>query len=312
MRILFAGTPQVAVPSLHALLGSGHDVIGVLTRPDARAGRGRTLVPSPVKQVALEQGLEVFTPDSLRDPEFQKTLSDQQVDMVAVVAYGNIVPKELLDTPTYGWVNLHFSVLPEWRGAAPVQHAIWRGDSVTGASTFLIEEGLDTGPVFGTLTETIRATDTSGELLERLSLAGANLLVATADAIAQQAIQPEQQIGAPSHAPKLEVAQGQIDWTKPAFAIDRQVRAFTPAPGAWTLMPNGQRLAIGPVRVDAAVTDLRPGEVQSTKAGVFVGTSTVAVRLSTVQPPGKKEMEAKGWINGARLEPGTILGVTDV
>ena len=300
------------MPSLHALLGSGHDVIGVLTRPDARAGRGRTLVPSPVKQVALEQGLEVFSPTTLRDPEFQELFTALQVDMVAVVAYGNLVPKELLAAPTYGWVNLHFSVLPEWRGAAPVQHAIWRGEAVTGASTFLIEEGLDTGPVFGTLTETIRPIDTSGDLLERLSHAGAKLLVATADAIAQQAIVPEAQVGTPSHAPKLEVAQGQIDWTKPAFAIDRQVRAFTPAPGAWTTLPDGLRLGVGPVRLDATVTGLAPGQVQATKAGVFVGTGTDSVRLTTVKPAGKKEMEAKGWINGARLEPGTILGVANV
>lgn len=302
----------MAVPSLHALLGSGHDVIGVLTRPDARAGRGRTLVPSPVKQVALEQGLDVFSPTTLRDPEFQELFTALKVDMVAVVAYGNLVPKELLAAPTYGWVNLHFSVLPEWRGAAPVQHAIWRGEAVTGASTFLIEEGLDTGPVFGTLTETIRPIDTSGDLLERLSHAGSKLLVATADAIAQQAIVPEPQVGTPSHAPKLEVAQGQIDWTKPAFAIDRQVRAFTPAPGAWTTLPGGLRLGLGPVRVDATVTDLAPGQVHTTKAGVFVGTGTDAVRLTTVKPAGKKEMEAKGWINGARLESETILGVTDV
>ncbi|WP_276509333.1 methionyl-tRNA formyltransferase, partial [Cellulomonas hominis] len=195
MRLLFAGTPAVALPSLDALLASRHEVVAVLTRPDARAGRGRTLTPSPVKERALEAGIEVLTPTTLRDPEVEERLAAIAPDAAPVVAYGNLVPPAVLDLPRHGWVNLHFSVLPAWRGAAPVQHAIIAGDEVTGASTFRLEAGLDTGPVYGTLTETIRPTDTAGDLLGRLADAGSGLLVRTLDALEEGILTPVPQPG---------------------------------------------------------------------------------------------------------------------
>jgi methionyl-tRNA formyltransferase len=184
LRLLFAGTPEPAVPSLEALLGSRHDVVAVLTRPDARAGRGRKVSRSPVAERADAAGVPVLQPRSPREPEFLEQLAELAVDCAPVVAYGALVPQAALDLPAHGWVNLHFSLLPAWRGAAPVQHAIMAGDEVTGASTFRLEAGLDTGPVFGTVTETIGAHDTAGDLLGRLSVSGAGLLVATLDGIA--------------------------------------------------------------------------------------------------------------------------------
>jgi methionyl-tRNA formyltransferase len=183
VRLVFAGTPDVAVPSLDALCGSSHDVVAVLTRPDAPAGRGRSLVASPIKERARELGLEILTPGRPGDQQFQDRLRELAPDACPIVAYGGLIPLSLLAIPTHGWINLHFSLLPAWRGAAPVQHAIMAGDEVTGATTFLLDEGLDTGPTFGVMTETIKATDTSGDLLARLAQGGAGLLVATIDAL---------------------------------------------------------------------------------------------------------------------------------
>lgn len=309
MRLLFAGSPAVAVPSLEALLGSRHEVVAVLTRPDARVGRGRTLQPSPVAAVARERGLPVLTPRSLRDPQAAAAIADLRVDAAPVVAYGVLVPTDLLDVPTHGWVNLHFSVLPAWRGAAPVQHAVMAGDEVTGASTFRIEEGLDTGPVYGTLTETIRATDTAGDLLDRLAVAGAQLLVQTLDALEDGRLQPvPQPADGVSHAPKLTPEDARVRWTHPAHVVDRRVRGCTPAPGAWTTLPDGQRLGLGPVRPVPEVTDLRPGEVRAGKHEVLVGTGAGAVRLGEVTAPGKRATAAADWARGARPAPGTLLG----
>ena len=192
MRLIFAGTPEPAVPALRALIEhEGHEVVAVLTRPDARVGRGRSLKPSPVKAVALEHGIEVIDPVSLSDADARARLAELAPDCIPVVAYGNLVPKDLLDVPAHGWVNLHFSLLPAWRGAAPVQAAIAAGDEITGASTFLIEEGLDTGPVFGTVTEAIKPTDTADDLLGRLAQSGAALLAATMDGLEAGRLRPE-------------------------------------------------------------------------------------------------------------------------
>jgi methionyl-tRNA formyltransferase len=309
MRLLFAGSPAAAVPSLEALLASRHEVVAVLTRPDARVGRGRTLQPSPVAALAREHGLDVLTPRTLRDPEVAAQLRDLRVDAAPVVAYGVLVPADLLTVPTHGWVNLHFSVLPAWRGAAPVQRALMAGDEVTGASTFVIEEGLDTGPVLGTLTETIRPTDTSGDLLGRLSVAGAELLVRTLDALEDGTLQPvPQPHDGVSHAPKLTPEDARVRWTHPAHVVERRIRGCTPAPGAWTTLPDGQRLGLGPVRVVADVTDLRPGELRADKREVLVGTGVGAVRLGDVTAPGKRAVPAADWARGARLAPGTVLG----
>ncbi len=309
MRLLFAGTPAVAVPSLDALLSSRHEVVAVLTRPDARAGRGRTLRPSPVKERALEAGVEVLTPVSPRDPDFQARLAELAVDAAPVVAYGALLPEAVLDVPTHGWVNLHFSVLPAWRGAAPVQHAIIAGDEVTGASTFRIERGLDTGPVYGTLTETIRPRDTAGDLLGRLATAGSGLLVRTLDALEDGILDPvEQTEEGVSLAPRLLTADAEVRWTHPAQAVDRLVRGCTPAPGAWTTLPDGARLGLGPVRPQRDVTDLAPGELRVSREGVDVGTATHAVRLGEVRPAGRRPMPALDWARGARPADGAVLG----
>ncbi|GEL93513.1 methionyl-tRNA formyltransferase [Cellulomonas composti] len=309
MRLLFAGTPAPAVPALEALLASRHDVVGVLTRPDARQGRGRSLAPSPVKEVALEHGIPVFTPDSLRGGAFDDDLRALDVDAAPVVAYGALVPPALLAVPRHGWVNLHFSVLPAWRGAAPVQHAVIAGDEVTGATTFLLEEGLDTGPVLGMLTETIRPRDTAGDLLGRLAVAGAELLVRTLDALEDGALSPvPQPPDGVSLAPKLEVDDARVRWSHPAAAVDRRVRGCTPAPGAWTTLPDGSRLGLGPVALAPEVDDLAPGELRVGRRDVLVGTATHAVRLGDVVPAGKRSMPAADWARGARPADGTRLG----
>ena len=211
VRVIFAGTPEVAIPSLRALVDSPHEVVAVLTRPDARSGRGRSLLPSPVRAAAEELGLPVLTPTTLRDEAVRAEMAALEPDVVAVVAYGQLVPQDLLDLPTHGWVNLHFSLLPAWRGAAPVQHALLAGDAVTGASTFVIEAGLDTGPVIGTMTETVRPEDTTGTLLTRLADAGAPLLVASLDGLEAGRVTPTPQPGeGVSHAPKVTVDDARV------------------------------------------------------------------------------------------------------
>ncbi|GIG20349.1 methionyl-tRNA formyltransferase [Cellulomonas chitinilytica] len=309
MRLLFAGTPAAAVPSLEALLASRHEVVAVLTRPDARSGRGRTLAPSPVKVAATDAGIEVLTPPSPRDDGFRARLAELAVDAAPVVAYGALLPAAVLDVPTHGWVNLHFSVLPAWRGAAPVQRAVIAGDEVTGATTFRIEEGLDTGPVYGMLTETVRSRDTAGALLDRLSVVGAELLVRTLDGIEDGILSPvPQPADGVSVAPKLEAADARVRWTHPAHAVDRRIRGCTPAPGAWTSLPDGARLGLGPVVPVPEVDDLGPGRLRVTKHEVLVGTGGHAVRLGEVTPPGKRPMAAADWARGARLDGTTVLG----
>lgn len=308
MRCVFAGTPDVAAVALSRLLGSDHEVVAVVTRPDARAGRGRSLSPSPVADLADSVGIEVLKPASLRDSDVLDRLRVLAPDVAPIVAYGGLVPADALRIPVHGWVNLHFSLLPRWRGAAPVQHAIWRGDDVTGASTFLLEEGLDTGPVFGSVIEEIAPDDTSGALLARLGEIGADLLVDTLDLMASGAAAPVPQVGESSYAPKLTVDDARVRWDVPAFAVDRQVRACTPAPGAWTTV-HGDRLGIGPVALaDDEIPDLSPGELHVTKRAVFVGTLTDPVRLGVVRPAGKREMPAADWARGIRLESGSLLG----
>nr|WP_245553612.1 methionyl-tRNA formyltransferase [Demetria terragena] len=307
LRVVFAGTPEVAVPSLRALLVSRHEVVGVVTRPDARSGRGRREAASPIRAVAGEHDLPVLTPQRPSDPDFLAHLQEWAPDVCPVVAYGALVPRAALDIPALGWVNLHFSLLPAWRGAAPVQHAILHGDEVTGASTFLLEEGLDTGPVLGTMTETVRPNDTSGDLLGRLADGGAGLLTATLDALADGAVTPVAQANdGVSLAPKLTPVDAQIDWQQPGFAVDRRIRACTPAPGAWTTH-RGARLKIFPVEV-AASRELEPGQVRAGKREVLVGTGAGDVCLGRVQPQGKKLMAAADWARGIRISENEVLG----
>jgi methionyl-tRNA formyltransferase len=340
MRVVFAGTPDAAVPSLEAIAASSHDLVAVVTRPDAPSGRGRRLEASPVRRRAEELGVPVLTPTRVRDDDFLDQLREIGPDACPVVAYGNLIPPVALDIPRHGWINLHFSLLPAWRGAAPVQHAVMAGDEVTGASTFLIEKGLDTGPVFGVMTESIGPTDTAGDLLGRLSTAGAGLLVATLDGIETGALvaKPQPAEGV-SLAPKIEAEDAHVHWGRPALAIDRLVRGCTPAPGAWTTF-RAERLKIGPVAMaapaelpDEVLAQLsgagrgpsqhEPADVPAdllsdstsaagrlivTKRAVFVTTATVPVRLGMVQAHGKKPMPAPDWARGLRIEPGERLG----
>lgn len=305
MRLLFAGTPDTAVPTLQALVDSDHEVVAVLTRPDARAGRGRSLAPSPVKEVALAHRIPVLTPTSTRDEQLRDDLLALDLAAAAIVAYGGLIPASLLRVPTHGWINLHFSVLPAWRGAAPVQRAIMAGDTVTGASTFVLEEGLDTGPVLGTMTEAIRPEDTAGMLLDRLAHAGAGLMVATLDGLAAGALQATvQPLEGVSHAPKLTVAQAQVPWQRPGYAVDRHIRGCTPAPGAWTHF-RGQRLGIGPVRLlGTDESSLPPGLLLADKRSVIVGTGSGPVALDVVTPQGKRAMAAADWARGVRIDVG--------
>lgn len=308
MRVVFAGTPQVALPALEALSSSRHQVVGVLTRPDAPAGRGRQVVRSPVAAWADAAGIPVLQPARLSAAGALDELERLAPDCCPVVAYGALIPKAALDLPRHGWVNLHFSLLPAWRGAAPVQRAVMAGDEVTGASTFAIEEGLDTGPVYGVLTETVRPRDTSGDLLQRLATAGAGLLVATLDGIeAGELVPARQPADGVSLAPKITVDEARVDWTLPAFALDRRLRGVTPAPGGWTTL-RGERVKLAPVLLpgQAEIPDdvtLAPGELLVLRRAVLVGTATRPVALTRVQAQGKKEMAAVDWARGLRLTP---------
>jgi methionyl-tRNA formyltransferase len=313
VRVVLAGTPAPAVPALRALLASPHEVVGVLTRPDARAGRGRRAVVSPVKELALEAGLPVLAPARPGDPEALRDLAALAPDCVPVVAYGALVPRPALDLPPHGWVNLHFSLLPRWRGAAPVQHALVAGDARTGATVFRLEEGLDTGPVLGTLEEEVGPRDTAGDLLGRLATSGARLLVEVLDALeagtATAVAQPAEGV---TTAPKLRPDDARVRWEDGAAAVDRRVRGCTPAPGAWTTW-RGERLRLGPVEpVGAGETPPgdapAPGEPAVTRGGVLVGTGDGVVRLGWVQPAGRRAVDAADWARGARPAPGEVLG----
>ncbi|MFJ6699737.1 methionyl-tRNA formyltransferase [Streptomyces sp. NPDC091272] len=312
MKLVFAGTPEVAVPALDALIASRHEVVAVVTRPDAPAGRGRRLVASPVADRAEEAGIEVLKPVKPRDEEFQARLREIGPDCCPVVAYGALLPKSALEIPAHGWVNLHFSLLPAWRGAAPVQHSVMAGDEVTGASTFQIEQGLDSGPVYGVVTEDVRATDTSGDLLTRLAFAGSGLLVATMDGIEDGSLKPvPQPEDGVSLAPKITVEDAQVDWHAPALRVDRVVRGCTPAPGAWTVF-RGERLKLVQTAPAQDRTDLAPGELSAGKNHVHVGTGSHAVELLWVQPQGKKPMRAADWARGVRIAPGEVLAKAEV
>ncbi|MCW2763068.1 MAG: methionyl-tRNA formyltransferase [Marmoricola sp.] len=303
MRVVFAGTPEAALPALEAVAASRHELVGVVTRPDAPSGRGRKLLASPVGLRAEELGVHVLKPPHPRDPHFQGVLRALRPDCCPVVAYGALLPQSALDIPEHGWVNLHFSVLPAWRGAAPVQHAIWAGDEVSGATTFRLVKELDAGPTFGLMTQTIRPDDTAGDLLERLAEGGAGLLVQTLDGIEDGTLEArEQPSEGLSFAPKILVEDARVDWTEPAIAVDRRIRACTPAPGAWSTF-GGERIKLGPVH-PVGRDRLDPGQIEVTRNALFVGTGTGPVQLGRVKPFGKQEMDAADWSRGVRLESG--------
>ena len=301
MRVLFAGTPAVAVPSLDALIDAGFDVVAVLTRPDAPLGRKRVLTPSPVAARAAELGIKTIHASKV-DAAVTAQIADAAPDVAAIVAYGGLIPRAALNLPRHGWINLHFSLLPAWRGAAPVQRALIAGDDVTGAVTFLLEEGLDTGPVFGTLTEAVRPGDSAGALLQRLSHSGAFLLAQTLSAVdaGKAAAVPQQ--GDVSLAPNLTLEDGRLDWRQPALAIGRRARGVTPEPGAWTTL-DGQRIKLEPVLLRPGAAALQPGQLALDGKSVLVGTGSHPVELTRIQPSGKKMMTAADWARGqATLE----------
>jgi methionyl-tRNA formyltransferase len=303
VRIVFAGTPEPALPSLRRLIDSPrHDVVAVLTRPDAAKGRHGKPSPSPVARLALERDIPVLRPARPNSDEFVAELTELAPDACGVVAYGALLSERLLAVPADGWVNLHFSLLPAWRGAAPVQAAIAAGDTVTGATTFEIELALDSGPVYGVVTETIRPTDTAGDLLERLAVSGAALLETTLDGIADGSLTavPQSADGV-TVAPKVTVEDARVRWGLPAHVVDRRIRAVTPNPGAWTMIGD-LRVKVGPVTVEDTPDGLAPGAISVERKGVHIGTGSQPVLLGQIQPPGKKMMNATDWARGARLD----------
>ena len=304
VRLVFAGTPEPALPALRRLIDSPrHHLIAVLTRPDAAAGRRGKPAPSPVAREALDRGIPVLRPSRPNSAEFAGELAELAPDCCAVAAYGALLGDGLLAVPAHGWINLHFSLLPAWRGAAPVQAAIAAGDTITGATTFQIEPSLDSGPVYGVVTETIRPTDTAGDLLGRLALSGAALLSTTLDGVADGTLTPRPQPSdGVSMAPKITVEQARVRWDLPAPVIERRIRAVTPSPGAWTVIDE-LRIKLGPVHLDQPPKPLPPGAIQVDHKNVWIGTGSDPVRLGQIQPPGKKLMDAADWARGARLDP---------
>lgn len=307
MRLLFAGTPETSLPSLRALLDSDHDVVGVLTRADAPSGRGRKLTPSPVKALALEAGIPVLTPRSLRDEQVQQDLRGLAPDIAPVVAYGQLVPPAALTIPPHGWVNLHFSLLPQWRGAAPAQRAVLAGQTETGISVFHLEAGLDTGDVIATAPTSIGEYETAGELLARMAVDGAGLLVSTLDAIAAgTASAVPQDHSAATHAPKLSTDEARIDWDRPAAQVSAHIRGMSPEPGAWTTL-SGARFKVLSIEPAPEHPPLPPGRLAATKKHLFVGTGTDPIALGTVAASGKRPMRGADWARGANLAPHTTF-----
>ena len=309
VRIIFAGTPDAAVPTLDALLASDHDVVGVITRPPARTGRGRKVAASPVAEVARDHGIEPIETTTLRDPDVARQVAELEPELGVVVAFGALIPQDVLDLPAHGWVNLHFSDLPRWRGAAPVQRAILAGDTRTASCVFQLEKGMDTGPVFSRLPVEI-GHETSGELLARMAVLGAEQVVDVAGQIAAGTAVAVPQEGEPTRAPMLTHAEGFVDFTASAAEVDCRIRAFTPNPGAWTTMPDGRRLKLMGASVSSIdEDDTAPGTVIASKREVTVACADgTAVRLGQVAPQGKGWMDAAAWARGARLPEDARLG----
>jgi methionyl-tRNA formyltransferase len=298
MRIVFAGTPSAAVPSLRAVATSPHELVGVVTRRDAPLGRKRVLTPSPVAVAAQEWGVPVIKADRL-DAEATAAIADLAPDLGVIVAYGALVREPLLSTPPHGWINLHFSILPRWRGAAPVQHALIAGDRTTGAAVFQLVPALDAGDVFGQLTYDIPRGDTAGEVLAALAESGASLLASVIDDIAAGSAVAVAQSGEPTTAPKLTLHDGRLDPWAPVDAVVDRFRGTTPEPGAHVVV-SGQRIKVlSAVRGPDAT--LPPGRIALVGADVLLGAGGGTVRLGRVQPAGKSAMSAADWWRGLRV-----------
>lgn len=300
LRLLFAGSPEVAVPSLDALLNSEHEVAGVLTRTDSPQGRRRVMTPTPVAARAEEAGISVIRANRL-DAAAASAITDLTVDLGVIVAYGGLVPASVLTIPRLGWINLHFSLLPQWRGAAPVQRAIMAGDTVSGAAVFQLVEQLDAGDVFATMTEPIGAQQTAGSLLQQLSFSGAELLSRVVDSIGAGTATAVPQTGDVTLAPKLSLEDGRIDWTEPAHAVHNRIRGVTPEPGASTTI-DGARLKVLEAAIARDVLTLAPGHFDFVGKKVLVGTATEPLELLRVHPEGRKAMDAAAWWRGLNSE----------
>jgi methionyl-tRNA formyltransferase len=300
MKLVFAGTPEVALPSLTALAGTDHEIVSVITRADAPLGRKRTLTPSPVAQAAIARGLPVLKTNRL-DAEATETIHALQPDLGVIVAYGGIVRDPLLSVPRLGWINLHFSLLPRWRGASPVQRAVIAGDELTGAAVFQLVPELDAGDVFGSFSQPLGAHSTSGILLEQLSHTGAELLVRVVSELAAGTARAVPQTGEVTLAPKLLRDDARIDFNQPAASVYSRIRGVTPEPGAFTTV-NGAVLKLLEVAPTADEANLPAGMIQQREKTVLVGTQTEPLVLLRVQPAGKTAMSANDWWRGVGAE----------
>ncbi|HBW41985.1 MAG TPA: methionyl-tRNA formyltransferase [Leclercia adecarboxylata] len=310
LRIIFAGTPDFAARHLDALLSSGHQVVGVFTQPDRPAGRGKKLMPSPVKVLAEEHGLPIFQPASLRPQENQHLVADLNADVMVVVAYGLILPKAVLDMPRLGCINVHGSLLPRWRGAAPIQRSLWAGDTDTGVTIMQMDVGLDTGDMLYKLSCPITDEDTSATLYDKLAELGPKGLIDTLQQLADNRVQPEVQDEAlVTYAEKLSKEEARLDWSLPAAQLERCIRAFNPWPMSW-LEIDGQPVKVWQASVIAGPVNAAPGTIiEANKQGIQVATVEGILNLETLQPAGKKAMSAQDLLNSRRewFTPGNSL-----
>ena len=296
LRIVFAGSPAAAVPSLRDLAASRHEIVAVVTRDDSPQGRRGALTPTPVAAVAQELGLPVIRANRLTGAATE-AIAALRPDLGVIVAYGGLVREPLLSTPRLGWINLHFSLLPRWRGAAPVQRAIMAGDEQSGATVFQLVEELDAGDVYGRITEPIGRLQTAGGLLGELAISGARLLVKVVDALAEGTARAEPQVGEVTFAPKLGLDDGEIDWNLPAERVHALIRGVTPEPGAF-MTADGARLKVLAAAIARDVPPIEPGVLALEGKRVLVGTTTQPIELIQVHPAGRRAMDAASWWRG--------------
>jgi len=300
MRLVFAGTPDAAVPSLRLLAASDHEIAAVVTRRDAPIGRKRVLTPSPVADFAEDLGIKTIKTDRL-DADATERITALAPDLGVIVAYGGLVREPLLSTPLHGWINLHFSLLPRWRGAAPVQRALIAGDPVTGASVFQLVPALDAGDVFAESRYVVPETATAGDVLDALAQDGARLLHGVVDAIAQGTAVAVAQSGEPTLAPRLDVDDGRIDWAETREAVLGRIRGVTPEPGAHTTVDGVRLKVLAAAAADADAPALEPGEFAVHGRALVIGTGSEPIVLHRVQPAGKSAMDASDWWRGRRV-----------